>query len=210
MKFKVLTLALVALLAYSCNDDDLDPQPDDIYYVDYPDTTITSLHHYVQQPWGQMPSPSDTLAFVQIDVDGDGTNDFSCNADAYYQFHSASSPEANYFHSVGINALNPADSLLFMVENNDGDGQYRMKLYQGDVIDGSYNYNTHTYCYMMVYGIGLIGNIDGEGYYGFKLNRNGNVYYGWILIEHTSVTMTLKSFAINRTPGNPITAGQTE
>lgn len=54
---------------------------------------------------------------------------------------------------------------------------------------------------------------QGDKYIGYELRKQNQNYYGWILVNFSTVnnvkTITIKSFAYNSTPGEPILAGQT-
>ena len=85
MKLKIVAFLLLSVVAYSCNDDDLEPLPDDIYYaVVTSDTTVTSIDHFFPHPWtgAPIPVPSDTVASIKLDVDNDGTDDLEFNQGA--------------------------------------------------------------------------------------------------------------------------------
>ncbi len=50
-----------------------------------------------------------------------------------------------------------------------------------------------------------------DGYFGFKFEILGNLHYGWMRMDvsSTSVEMTIKDWAYNAIPDEPIAAGQT-
>lgn len=54
---------------------------------------------------------------------------------------------------------------------------------------------------------------QGDKYIGYELRKQNQNYYGWILVNFSTInnvkTITIKSFAYNSTPGEPILAGQT-
>jgi hypothetical protein len=217
-------LAVTAcLILFSCNKaeevQDIEPVTvleegtfDSIYYNNIQSITITSLHHFetVPSPTGgsyQRAMPIDTIAFLEIDVDNDGVNDFYCETKAYYEFHSASTPQANLFHTVAVTAINQSDSLIGVGFDN---GNHNATLNWWESIDNTQRYTTGIPCYTIAWGIGLIGTQEGTHYYGFKLYRNNQPHYGWLKIDHTPYTLTVQSFAFNETPGNPINAGQQE
>jgi hypothetical protein len=51
---------------------------------------------------------------------------------------------------------------------------------------------------------------SGQGkYIGVRINKFGSIHYGWVLVEYTSNTLIIKSYAYENTVGASITAGAT-
>lgn len=46
-------------------------------------------------------------------------------------------------------------------------------------------------------------------YIGVRLNTFGTTYYGWVMVEYTTSTIIIKSYAYQNTPGVAISAGST-
>ena len=103
-----------------------------------------------------------------------------------------------------IKALNPGDSLVRYT-----DGFSIVNLPLGFSINDAVNYESEIFIKMVTQGLSY-GCADGLAYFGFKIFRNGEYRYGWVQVDQTLYRITIKSYAYNRTPGNPIKVGQTE
>ncbi len=194
----------------SCRKSHL--EVDDIYYYNIiPDTTITSVSSYY--PFSGIPNPNDSTASIQIDLDNDGINDITLSVSHYYQWQSASNPLSNYFYQSGLNMINSIDSIATL---NYYDTQFGVNLtvlnflHINDAINSNLRYHTSATIKSIVFWGPSYNGPYGDSYVGFKIKRNGNYHYGWILISRSGSNLTIKEFALNRTPNRKILAGQTQ
>jgi hypothetical protein len=88
--------------------------PDSIYYLNIPDTTLTSGSIFVPHGsgCGLIPSPSDAFSDYLFDVNGDLINDLRIHVENAYTFVSASAPCYNYSFYCYVYPLQATDSIL--------------------------------------------------------------------------------------------------
>ena len=214
IQLSIINLFLFCILISSCkkggdqkNDSIL---PDKILYTDIdPDTTFTSVRSWFDTGLGTIPYPSDSSAGITLDVDHNGLPDLSLRVFTFYQFVSASSPEANYNYGVIINTYDTKDSVVF--DQTSGPCWAAKTFLQDSVISGNFKFTYSASIYASGYSTGcnVLPKV-GDKYYGFKIWNNGNYNYGWILLNFNSMKLTLKEYAVNLTPNKPIKAGQKE
>jgi hypothetical protein len=210
--FKItLFLILLSIQFFSCKKKSEEINntipPDDIVYTDFsPDTSFTSVRTWINTGMGTFPVPSDSSAGMGLDFDQDSIINVYVGINTFYEFVSASNPEANYNYSANLAPAQPNDSIA-----SESMGQPKAKIFKKDsIIPG----NSTFYWLGIMYGEGVstfhVPAPQGDAYFGFKIAKSGGYQYGWVLlrIDSWSKILTIKEYAINRTLNKPIMAGQ--
>lgn len=178
---------------------------DSIYCLDIDDTTLQSVFSYTPAWNCNRPSPSDSSAYYELDVTGDGVSDIKFQCSTSYSFTSASNPCANYSFviSCGINSVGGTVTLSnSMVE----------PLVYGDIIDAADLYRPGGSALKVIQpSFGFCWPTNTDRYIGLQIVRNGVTMYGWLLVNvgNGYNSVTIKSFAINKRNGFDVFAGQT-
>ena len=180
--------------------------PDTISYHDIiPDTTFTANGQAICCP--PYFRCRDSSFYYPLDVDADGVTDFNLFSQvAYIAYGGPTNPnKEEYF--CGVNSVNTNDGVFSLhisapFVNTIIDST-------GNVIDNTLYYDPNSYIYWLYPGIGIGGTNNTDKYVGYKIHRNSNNYFGWILFSNISNKLTLKSWALNKTANNSIIAGQT-
>jgi hypothetical protein len=210
MKNIIFGLFIFSLLIISsCKRDVALPYipllPDTIIYHDIPDTTFTATGPALFGP--PYFRCRDSIFNFPLDVNEDGPCDF-------YLFSRV------YFTDFGGPTItNKEDYFCGMVSVNSSDGVYSKALWGpssishvdsiGDIINNTLNYNCNSDIYNYDPHYGIYGGNYTNKYLGFKIIRNGKNYFGWVLFSNVVNRITFKAWAINKTAGNSIVAGQT-
>jgi hypothetical protein len=188
--------------------------PDSIEFTDInPDVIITSVRYW-NPPTLQyncyQPIPYDSSASYKLDTDKDGVADFNINISNWFEFHSASNPCYNFMYYSDISTLVPGDSIAITGQP----GACALIMEAGDTISASLSYydraETVRDYWMAMPCVG--GIFSGEKYFGFKMPKGNGFIYGWLLmhLDRADHKLTIKEFAINKTIGKKILAGQKE
>ncbi|MCX6305451.1 MAG: hypothetical protein NT040_10830 [Bacteroidetes bacterium] len=210
----LISLTIMAMLVFftSCKKKSEETShgtpSDDIVYTDIsPDTAVTSVRSWQVIPYGSLPVPKDSSAAILLDLDQDHTIDISIDATTYYKIVSASNPEANYNFQAGI-SMGDKDSVAFRGISY-GTCSIAKPFPADSVISDKSGFTRHAIIYSQgSFPLCIIAAHQGYIYYGFKLFRNGGYMFGWIQIRFVSMCLTIKAYAINRTIGRPVRAGQ--
>lgn len=211
MKKLLIFILLLTLLLPSCKKEESndDPLPDQILYRDIePDVVMNSINYLYEHPsgCGLVPSPADSTAEYQLDMDLDGINDFKITVKTTYEFVSASGPCANYQYRMYIESLKSSEYISYQ-PNNYYNGNF---LVAGDSINSKLLYHTSA-MFHLVAPLAPYFTFSGDKYLPVKLVSGSKTMYGWIRIERYGLnSITLKEFALNITSNNPIIAGQKE
>lgn len=114
---------------------------------------------------------------------------------------------------LGIWSNNTSDGFVSLPESASPGGQGMSVLSSGNLIEPALRYinpaDIRIYYYTPPSWVTSWGTDNTDKYIGFKIVRGGQNYFGWILFSNYLFNMTVKSWAINRTAGNTILAGQT-
>lgn len=151
-----------------------------------------------------------------LDLNGDHTTDFLIRVAR--QIYGRPTKEAPITNHVSIT---PQESNAFITTTLNT----VKKLVPGDTISSSQAWHYTTYQYLKewyvepgVFPSPLITNTGEwdnavDSYVGFQLINGGQTYYGWVRMDvsvsDSSASMTIKDYAYNTIPNQPILAGQT-
>ncbi len=211
--------AVLILFFFSCQKSDNENPPpedppgntDDIVYSDLdPNLILHPVDSFGLHPSGLcqeiIPYPSDSLESVELDMDGDGVNDFRFTYQTYFHFVSAGLPPCEYYNSsVTVYALNTGYAIATHEPYNQAEF-----FVQDDTIDSSLTYTSNGYIFYVAYGGWFsLDSLTGEGFIGVILADNK---LGWIKLSFDKNTFTfiIMAYGFNNTAGLEIKAGQTE
>lgn len=79
-------------------------------------------------------------------------------------------------------------------------------LVQNAIIGPALNWATNTSSYLANTGAPIFSGL-GDRYIGVRFKIGANTHYGWILISLANKTLTVKSYAYQKTPDTPVAAG---
>ncbi|MCT4622751.1 MAG: hypothetical protein N4A46_03940 [Schleiferiaceae bacterium] len=212
MKYLVTILCLVSLLLCSCKKETQQQPPpaplfDSIMYSNpEPDllvSAVDSVYSLPLNPCTCIPAPDNGIDFTEIDMDGDGQNDFKIEYRHRYEHLSNSSPCVNYLRRLSIESLSP-DGGIAVTRHNGVQGVIPYAL--GDTISQKELFVFNGSIYEK--GVATGYSFGKTGYVGVKL-PSGSV--GWISIEHQFCDHKcfILEYALNKTSTNTILAGQT-
>ncbi len=218
----ILPLALVLL--YSCEPNSptcKDSSTDNILFTDpepdlYTASSDTSILTYCHGDYFYFPSPENSTAFVDIDLDQDLVNDFRLTVSHVHV--SAPTPYAwcsSFNYSLKITGLQPENKVSGSISNlTNNTPEHAWYFESGNTISvftdnwknelyiKNYPWNSSSWP-SMAFGFA------GTTYIGVMLHKNGENHCGWILLENTgAASFKIKSYAVNQTPGRCIQAGQ--
>ena len=181
---------------------------DSVVYNNIPDITVTTVRTIMG---GIVPSDSSTT--LQLDITGDGINDI-----VFYLSHAyiIITPNSRFYsHNRSVVMLNLLDSIAFVIDSSWGAwAHFRVPncLVFGDTVYSNLRYSSYAdiISTSSAPATPYYYEPDGDHYYGVKLFRGGNIYYGWILINEnvTNYSLTVKEYAINKSGCRKILAGQ--
>ena len=181
------------------------PGPDSIVYTDIADLSLISpTGSYF--PCSPIPIPIDTLFSDSIDLDSDGTYDLKFIDKHYILGMSASDPCSNYHYQITVSQMSTDikiathSSIFYCI--------YGFNI--NDPVSSSFSYSPGLFIKGSPY-MASLGSVNfvGEYYVGIQMIKGGKTMYGWVRLENTGINgIIIKDFAINKTDGNQILAGQ--
>jgi hypothetical protein len=145
-------------------------------------------------------------------VTDDGQEDFRFTIRQWYYFISASNPVGNYNYDIRISGNRPECE----VKIPDGAPYPVADIMPQDVqIDSSGTYEQQAWLMMINASAPFSCDFGGDGWIGLKVSVSDTIYYGWVMVfknEFASTldgfSLTIKEWAITRTPGLSIKTGQ--
>ena len=140
-----------------------------MYHELNPQLEVTSVDTLISHPsgCGEVPIPSDSSASIFLDINNDGTNDFSITCSTWYQTISASYPCVNYQKRITISGTNENNKISIQENYN------IVKTFNiNDIIDDSDNWGEYAI---------LMGSAQSA----FSTNFNGSVYLGSLVSDKT-------------------------
>jgi len=207
MRDVIIILVSLSICIFSCNKESENIPDDIMHYELNPQLELTSVDSLINHPsgCGNIPIPSDSSASLSLDINNDGTNDFSISCLSWYEFVSASGPCANYNTSITIHGTTEKNKISIQENYNT-----IKTLNFNDIIDNSYNWHENATLMISSAQAPFSTNFNGSVYLGLKLKQDEEEYFGWLYINKSDYLITIMSYAINQTAHNCIHAGQTE
>jgi hypothetical protein len=150
-----------------------------------------------------IPVPTDSTSSIQIDMDQNGTFDFSITCSTWYQFVSASGPCANYNSSIFISGSSDSNEIaLGSLYNTAKDFEF------GDEIFDENSWSHISTLQLHVATAPFQTDFVDEKYVGIRMRSPVGYQYGWILLEKIGFKLYVKSSGIQTCPTKAIQAGQ--
>ncbi len=177
-----------------------------IIHTEYsPAVLLTCVDSVIQHPsgCGMIPVPTDSTSSIQIDMDQNGTFDFSITCSTWYQFVSASGPCANYNSSMIISGSSDSNEIaLGSLYNTAKDFEF------GDEIFDENSWFHISTLQLHVATAPFQTDFADEKYVGIRMISPVGYQYGWILLEKIGFKLYVKSSGIQTCPTKAIQAGQ--
>ena len=199
---KILLIGILLLVLYNCKKKNK-KQPDEIVYSDIRDTTTYSLKTYTLTAASpcEVPIPWDSTSTYDMDVDNDNRMDFRVTvAHGGYQGtnYCGHCPPLNI--DIYITPL-AGDAFLRGSESDPGTVTFA----ESEEISASAKWLSQKQWAAME-GCQR-PYVQSFGYWGFKVNNR----LGWIKVTKAGACgITITGYAINKTAGNSIKAGQVQ
>ncbi len=150
-----------------------------------------------------IPVPTDSISTIQIDMDQNGTFDFSITCSTWYQFISASGPCANYNSSMIVSGITPDNEIA--IGNSYNASRY---INYGEEISEQGTWLNSSLLQLHVATAPFQTDFNGEKYIGIRIKTSEGFRYGWILFEKTSYVLYVKSTGIQTCASKAIQAGE--
>ena len=177
-----------------------------IIHTEYsPAVLLTCVDSVIQHPsgCGMIPVPTDSTSSIQIDMDQNGTFDFSITCSTWYQFVSASGPCANYNSSMIISGSSDSNEIAL------GSLYNTAKYFEfGDEIFDENSWSHISTLQLHVATAPFQTDFVDEKYVGIRMRSPVGYQYGWILLEKIGFKLYVKSSGIQTCPTKAIQAGQ--
>ena len=166
-----------------------------ITYTDIEDTILTFP--------ANIPGIQDETDYFYFDLDQDGNDDFYFNAHYWEVWVSPHFPEFPHY----VFQIHPITSGTIA---NSGEWPCAIAYQHWDPIEPTV-WHSYGDIYAQVVQGGINCDLPYEDkYFGLRLVKDDQDYYGWLCLDASFDTLRFKGFAINNTPGEMIRAGQTE
>lgn len=202
--FSYFTVCLF-LIASACRTDSNEDNAVIIHTEYIPAVLLTCVDSMIQHPsgCGMIPVPTDSTSTIQIDMDQNGTFDFSITCSTWYQFVSASGPCANYNSSMIISGIDSSNDIA--IGNLFNASKYFE--YGVEIFDEN-SWSHFATLQLQAATAPFQTDFVGEKYIGIRMNSAKGYQYGWILLEKIGFKLYVKSSGIQSCPTKAIQAGQ--
>ncbi len=170
-----------------------------------PTESFTCVDTLIQHPsgCGMIVQPADSAVFRTIDLDNDGQADFQISCTSWYDFVSASYPCANYNTSYVISAIQNNGSVA-----TTGNFNEVRKYSENDSISSSHQWYSSAGILVAVNQAPFVTDFNGSSYFGLKIRKNNQDWYGWLKLEKSGYHLTLLASGVKQGPSTGIKAGQ--
>ncbi len=199
--FAICFFVIIAACRRDSNGDDAA-----IIHSQYtPAILLTCVDSVIQHPsgCGMIPVPTDSTSTIQIDMDQNGTFDFSITCSTWYQFVSASGPCANYNSSMIVSGITTANEISI------GNIYNASRYYNyGEEISEQGTWFNSSLLQLHVATAPFQTDFDNEKYVGIRMGSPSEYQYGWILLEKIGFKLYVKSSGIQTCRTKAIQAGQ--
>lgn len=203
-KLGICFLSLI-VLAVSCKKDSEETADNILYKKLDPSTSLSTVRFYTIENLGvctsQIPTPSDSSTYTDIDVDADSKPDYRITSshnkwvETQYCGHCSI-----YEYNIQITGLSSTDYIS--VSSN---GSSNVRYYEASTTISKADYWNNTVYLSMQGGCSRPIVDTRDSYIGFKHNNK----YGWIHIAPVSNNgIEVKEYAVNLTETNSVKAGQ--
>ena len=208
MKKVFFLFATVTLIVLSCNKDKKEEPADEIIYNSPDNVSVSTIRSYYtsMNPFcGELPLPDDSLAVINIDLDGDQADDFSLEVKHYLQELTQYCGHCGIFHIKTIN-VKPLSGEAFI--SLDTASKYWIRYYnETEIVSADDEWSQNTVTALLEDGC-MIPTVNfSDTYFGLKYKN----MLGWMHVQRSGNNgLVITGFACNKTAGRPIKTGQTE
>lgn len=175
------------------------------YHEINPTETFTCVDTIIQHPsgCGMIVQPADSAVSRTIDLDADGQADFEISCTSWYQFQSASYPCVNYNVSFVISALQNNGAIATVGNFNEV-----RKYAENDSIQITDQWHASAAMLLDVAQAPFITDFNGTNFFGLKIRKNNEDWYGWLKLNKDGYNLTLLASGVKQGPSTGIKAGQ--
>lgn len=209
MKNSFYLLCIAGLFLVTCKKKkpaavETPPPIDEISYIDVQDGIINTIRTYksLNAYCGPTsPVPSDSVAYFDIDVDGDNTEDFQLSV--AHELYSGSQYCGHCPPITRLSFIRPLAPNAYL--STDENSPFPKLYTKDEEISPNVSWSRPK-APIMLLGCQMPG-YSFFGYFGFKVGDK----VGWIKISSSGeCAVTVEAYALNKTVGNSIKAGQTK
>jgi hypothetical protein len=202
---RLILVACFILILQACTKDKIHVEPQ-ISYQELNDTEFfTCVDTIIAHPsgCGWVIQPADSMTQRTLDLDGDGTADFNITCTSFYNFVSASYPCANYNSTIIINGI---DTNAFIATT----GMFidSRKYALSDSIRSTDQWRSSAALLLFVQQAPFTTTFDGLAYFGLKMKKNGEDWFGWVQLEKNTYKIRILSHAVKTGQSTGIKAGE--
>jgi len=207
MKNVLILIATVALVL-SCDDKEKKDEPKDEIIYNSTDMNVSTIRTYYtsMNPFcGELPLPDDSLAVINIDLDGDQADDYSLEVKHYFQELTQYCGHCGIFHIKTIN-VKPLSGEAFI--SLDTASKYWIRYYnETEIVSTDDEWSPNTVTALLEDGC-MIPTVNfSDTYFGLKYKN----MLGWVHVQRSGNNgLVVTGFACNKAAGRPIKTGQTE
>ena len=202
---RLILVACFLLIVQACTKDKIHVEPQ-ISYQEFNDTEFfTCVDTIVAHPsgCGSVILPSDSIEERLIDLDFDGNPDYKITCTSWYNFVSASYPCANYNTSIIISSM---DTNAFIATTGMFNDSRKYAL--SDSIRSTDQWRSSAALLLFVQQAPFTTTFDGLAYFGLKMKKNGEDWFGWVQLEKNTYKIRILSHAVKTGQSTGIKAGE--
>ncbi|MFZ9657380.1 MAG: hypothetical protein ACO29Z_01695 [Crocinitomicaceae bacterium] len=202
---RLILVACFLLIVQACTKDKIHVEPQ-ISYQELNDTEFfTCVDTIVEHPsgCGSVILPSDSIEERLIDLDFDANPDFKISCTSWYNFVSASYPCANYNTSIIISSM---DTNAFIATTGMFNDSRKYAL--SDSIRSTDQWRSSAALLLFVQQAPFTTTFDGLAYFGLKMKKNGEDWFGWVQLEKNTYKIRILSHAVKTGQSTGIKAGE--
>lgn len=175
------------------------------YHEVNPTETFTCVDTIIAHPsgCGMIVQPADSAVSRTIDLDTDGQADFEISCTSWYHFVSASYPCVNYNTSFIISSLQTGAAIATIGNYNEV-----RKYAENDSIRITDQWYASAAILLAVAQAPFVTDFNGTSFFGLKIRKNNQDWYGWLKLEKSGYHLTLLASGVKQGPSTGIKAGQ--
>lgn len=201
----IFILCSFILVIQACTKDKIHIEPPIIYHEQNPSEFFTCVDTVVAHPsgCGSVIQPSDSIVERLFDLDLDGNPDYKITCTSWYNFVSASYPCANYNSTIIISGIDTSTFIATTGMFNDS-----QKYALSDSIRSTDQWRSSAALLLFVQQAPFTTTFDGLAYFGLKMKKNGEDWFGWVQLEKNTYKIRVLSHAVKTGQSTGIKAGE--
>ena len=208
---KIILILTINVIIFSCDDkNDSETEPDNIKYSDsLPVNSLNTVRYFTPsqvpdyiQNCPSMPTPQDSSAFLNVDLDEDSINDFVFEAKHERLNYGCGSHCICSYYQISISSLNNSSFISSRLKDNMD--YVPIKYDSLEIIEKDSLWKDKAFLLLDSPQAPFSAGFN-TCFIGFKIKD----YYGWIKINPiVGNGLEIKKYALNLTENNIIKAGQ--